>query len=204
VTCVVADDHPAIIESVSRTLAATGEFTIAGKATDGADALALIRELQPDVALVDIEMPLLDGIEITRQLVEEGAAPGIVIYSGHGDPVRALDSLRAGARGFVVKGSPLDDLPRALRAVAEGGTFVDPDLAAVLSGPKSERASLLTYREREILGLLANGLRNDEVALSLTISPLTVRAHVRHAMEKLKAGTRTEAVAIAMRQSLIL
>jgi DNA-binding NarL/FixJ family response regulator len=203
-TCVVADDHPAIVESVTRLLEAVGGFEVTGHAFDGAEALDRIRTLRPDVALVDLEMPQLSGIEITRRLIEEGDPPGVIIYSGHDDPVRALEALEAGARGFVVKSAPLDDLPVAVRVVAAGGTFVDPEIATVLSGPKSARLPLLTHREREVLGLLAEGMRNDEVAVSLAISPLTVRTHVRHAMEKLKAGTRTEAVAIALRQSLIL
>ncbi len=202
-TCVIADDHPAIVESVSRLLEEHGEFRVVATAAEGLEALARIRELQPDVALIDVGMPNLDGVEITRRLKEEGVATRVLVYSGQSDPAVAFEAFESGAAGFVLKGGELADLAHAATVVAGGGTYVDTEIAAALNAPRSERPPLLTRREREVLRLLAEGFRNDEVAERLAISPLTVRTHVRHAMEKLGAGTRTEAVATALRLSLI-
>ncbi len=201
--CVIADDHPAIIASVSHLLEQTGDYEVVGRASDGVEALSLIRLLTPDLALLDVNMPYLDGVELLRLLAAEDASPRVVVYSGQRDPVRAREALAAGASAFVLKGVALTELIRAVEAVAGGGTYVDAEIAAALSGPRSERPPELTPREREVLRLLAEGLRGDEIAERLSISSLTVRTHVKHAMEKLKATTRTEAVAIALRRSLI-
>jgi DNA-binding NarL/FixJ family response regulator len=202
-TCVVADDHPAIVASVSHLLEETGGFEVVGRASDGVEALALIRKLEPDLALVDVNMPYLDGVELVRLVAEQGAGPRVVVYSGERDPARAREALAAGASAFVLKGVALTELMRAVEIVAGGGTYVDAEIAALLGGAKSVRPPELTRREREVLGLLADGLSGDEIAERLSISSLTVRTHVKHVMDKLKATTRTEAVAIAMRRSLI-
>jgi DNA-binding NarL/FixJ family response regulator len=128
----------------------------------------------------------------------------VILYTGFADRALLVEALDVGAFGFVLKEAPLDDLLRAIRAVAAGSTYVDPALAGVLAGPNvAEHVPSLTRREREILRLLADGMRNEQVAQELAISPLTVRTHIKHAMEKLKADTRTQAVASALRHSLI-
>ena len=204
ITCLIADDHPAILDSLSRYLETDGRIEVVGQASDGATAFAKLEQLRPDIAVVDVHMPSLNGVELIRSLREGGIETRVILYSGQGDRALVIEALDAGAEGFVKKGGPLSDLPRAVRIVAEGGTFVDAELAGALTGSRAvERLPLLTQREREILRLLADGLRNDEVAQALSISPLTVRTHVKNAMEKLKADTRTEAVAKALRQSLI-
>jgi DNA-binding NarL/FixJ family response regulator len=204
IRCLIADDHPAILDSVSRFLEDDDEVEIVGKATEGERALREIEEQTPDVALLDIRMPGLGGIEIARRLVAVGASTAVILYTGHPDRSLLLEALDAGARGFLLKEAPLDDLTRAIRIVAQGGTYVDPALAGVLAGPGvADRLPTLTKREREVLRLLADGMRNEQVARELSISPLTVRTHVKKAMEKLEADTRTEAVARAMRASLI-
>ena len=202
-TCVIADDHPAIIASVSHLLEETGDYEVVGRASDGVEALSLIRSLAPDLALIDVNMPYLDGVELLRLIAGDDASPRVVVYSGQRDPARAREALAAGASAFVLKGVALTELMRAVQSVADGGTYVDAEIAAALGGPKSERPPELTPREREVLRLLAVGLRGDEIAGRLSISSLTVRTHVKHVMEKLKATTRTEAVAIALRRSLI-
>ena len=199
----IADDHPAIIASVSHLLEETGAYEVVGRASDGVEALSLIRSLTPDLALIDVNMPYLDGVELLRIIAGEDAPPRVVVYSGQSDPARAREALAAGASAFVLKGVALTELMRAVQAVADGGTYVDAEIAAALNGPRSERPPELTPREREVLRLLAEGLRGDEIAERLSISSLTVRTHVKHVMEKLKATTRTEAVAIALRRSLI-
>ena len=174
-----------------------------GPRVDGVEALARIRELQPDIAIVDVGHAEARRGRDHPPLSAEGIATRVLVYSGQRDPAVALEATEAGAAGFVLKGGELADLAHAVTVVAGGGTYLDPEIAAALSAPRSERPPLLTRREREVLRLLAEGFRNDEVAERLAISPLTVRTHVRHAMEKLGAGTRTEAVATALRLSLI-
>jgi DNA-binding NarL/FixJ family response regulator len=202
--CVIADDHPAIIDAVSRYLADVDDVEIVASAQNGEQALLLIEEHAPDVAVVDIRMPGLGGIDIARKLSAEGSKTAVILYTGHAERALLLEALDAGARGFLVKEAPLDDLARAIRTVCGGGTYVDPALAGLLAGPQAaERLPTVTRREREVLRLLADGMRNEQVAQELSISPLTVRTHVKNAMQKLEADTRTEAVAKALRDSLI-
>jgi DNA-binding NarL/FixJ family response regulator len=202
--CVIADDHPAIIEAVTRYLADVDDVEIVARAQNGDEALRLIEEHAPDVAVVDIRMPGVGGIDIARRLSGEGSKTAVILYTGHSERSLLLEALDAGARGFLVKEAPLDDLARAIRTICGGGTYVDPALAGLLAGPQAaERLPTVTKREREILRLLADGMRNEQVARQLSISPLTVRSHVKNAMRKLEADTRTEAVAKALRESLI-
>jgi DNA-binding NarL/FixJ family response regulator len=202
--CVVADDHPAIVDAVSRFLADEDSVDLIGSAADGNEALELIERELPDVAVVDIRMPRLDGIEVARRLTAARRTTGVVLYTGHAEQSLLVEALDAGARGFLLKEAPLSDLVRAIGIVGGGGTFIDPVLAGVIAGPlAAERMPLLTKREREILRLLADGMRNEQVAVELSISPLTVRSHVKNSMAKLEADTRTQAVARALRESLI-
>lgn len=202
--CIIADDHPAIVEAVCSFLEESEDVEVVGRAADGEEALRLISELQPDVAVLDIRMPVLDGIEVARRVHVAGGPTAVILFTGYPDRPLLLDALDAGARGFLVKEAPLDDLVRAIRVVGEGGTYVDPVLAGVLAGPQAaDRLRTLSPREREVLRLLADGMRNDAVAAHLSISTSTVRTHVKHAMEKLEADTRTQAVARALRDSLI-
>jgi DNA-binding NarL/FixJ family response regulator len=200
----VADDHPAIIDAVATFLADEDDVELVARASDGEEALALIERRSPDVAVLDIRMPRFGGIEILRKLADVEAPPPVVLYTGYPERNLLLDSLDAGARAFLRKEAPLADLLRAIRTVAAGGTYIDPMLAGVLASPSAtDRLPALSKREREILRMLADGMRNDRVASMLSISPLTVQSHVKNAMEKLEADTRTQAVASALRQSLI-
>ncbi|HEY2543787.1 MAG TPA: response regulator transcription factor [Gaiellaceae bacterium] len=200
----VADDHPAIVDAVVRFLAANDEVEIAGTAGDGTEALERIDESRPDVAVLDVRMPGMGGIEVARRLATESSTTGVILYTGYAERSLVVEAIDAGAHGFVLKESPLADLLRAVRLVAEGRTYVDPVLASVLAGPDAAaRIPGLTKREREVLRLLADGMRNEQVGRELSISPLTVRTHIEKAMSKLEADTRTQAVANALRMSLI-
>jgi DNA-binding NarL/FixJ family response regulator len=149
-------------------------------------------------------MPHLSGIELAKQVAVSSPDTSIVFYTAYGDHALLSEALDLGARGFVLKEAPLDDLVRAVERVAAGEAYVDPVLAGVLvSSHRSDQLPALTQREREVLRLLADGLSNEEIGKQLYISPETVRTHVRKAMAKLEADTRTQAVAIALRQSLI-
>src|SRR2546423_2777589 len=196
--CIIADDHPALVAAVSSFLEDEEDVELVGRAADGNQALRLIEQHAPDVAIIDIRMPAVDGIEIARRLSAADSTTGVILYTGHAERSVLLEALDAGARGFLLKEAPLDDLTRAIRIVCSGGTYVDPALAGVLSGPQAtQRLMSLTKREREVLRLLAAGMRNEQAARELSISPLTVRTHVKKAMEKLEADTRTQAGAPA-------
>jgi DNA-binding NarL/FixJ family response regulator len=203
VTCLIADDHPAVVEAVAEVLTNHG-YSVVGRARDGNEALQKIETRRPRVALVDIRMPRLGGIELARRAATASPETAVVLYTGYGDRALLLEALDAGARGFVLKEAPLPDLVRAIEIVAAGGAYVDPVLGGYLAGgPATERLPNLTQRERQVLRLLSDGLSNEEIGKSLFISPETVRTHVRKAMDKLDADTRTQAVATALRQSLI-
>jgi DNA-binding NarL/FixJ family response regulator len=204
VSCLVADDHPAVLEAVGDYLDQAG-IRVAGRARDGEEALQKIESLRPDVALVDLRMPRLGGIELARQVSRVHPDTAVILYTGYGDRAQLTEALDAGARGFVLKEAPLDDLVRAVEAVARGDTYVDPVLAGVLATASAGAGQVptLTQRERDVLRLLADGLSNEEIGKKLFISAETVRTHIRKAMDKLDADTRTQAVAKAIRQSLI-
>jgi DNA-binding NarL/FixJ family response regulator len=203
ITCLVADDHPAMLASVADILTQSG-IEVVTRASDGERALAAIAEHRPQVALIDIEMPRLTGIEVASRAADASPGTAVVFYTAFGDRALLAEALDAGARGFVLKEAPLGDLVRAVRRVAAGETYVDPVLAGLLLGAQTAAKLLqLTQREREVLRLLADGHANEEIGKRLFISPETVRTHVRKAMAKLDADTRTQAVATALRQSLI-
>ena len=202
-TCLVADDHPAMLAAVAEILENEGVDVVA-RASDGEEALARIAELEPQVALVDVQMPRLRGIDVAARAPEVSPGTAVVLYTAFGDRALLSEALDAGARGFVLKEAPLADLVRAVKQVAAGETYVDPVLAGLLvSAQMAKKLPQLTQREREVLRHLADGQSNEAIGKTLTISPETVRTHVRKAMAKLDADTRTQAVATALRQSLI-
>ena len=203
ITCLIADDHPAVVEAVADVLTENG-IEVAGRARDGREAIERIEETKPQVALLDLRMPGLSGIEVARLLSRSAPETAVILYTAFGDRALLTEAMDAGARGFVLKEAPLAEVVRAVELVAAGRTYVDPVLAGVLSSSAAtEKMSKLTQRERDVLRLLADGLSNEEIGKALFISPETVRTHVRKAMAKLDADTRTQAVATALRQSLI-
>jgi DNA-binding NarL/FixJ family response regulator len=200
ITCVVADDHPAVLDSVSRVLVKNGVAVLA-QARDGEDAVRAIEQHEPQVAVVDFRMPGMSGIAVARRSAQHTK---IILYTGCSDRTLLVEALDAGVRGFVLKEAPLADLSRAIATVAKGDVYIDPVLAGVLArGEATQQLTMLTQREREVLGLLSEGLRDEEIGRELQIAGETARAHVRNAMRKLDADTRTHAVAVALRQSLI-
>lgn len=202
VTCLVADDHPAVLDAVCEFLGSSG-IEIVGRAADGEEALEKLETRKPHVALVDLRMPRLGGIEVAKQAGRSTPETAVILYTGYGDRALLTEALDAGVRGFVLKEAPMEDLLRAVRAIAAGGQYVDPVLAGTLAVAAGEKVAQLTQRERDVLRLLAEGLSNDEIGKRLFISGETVRTHIRKAMDKLDADTRTQAVAKALRQHLI-
>jgi DNA-binding NarL/FixJ family response regulator len=203
ITCVVADDHPALVKGVSLLLGAEG-IEVVATANHGEEALRLIELHAPSVAVLDLIMPGLGGIEIARLAGRSTPATATILYTGHAERELLVEALDAGARGFVLKEAPLSDLVRAVVLAAGGQIYVDPVLAPTLiRGSATRPTPGLSARERDILRLLADGKSNDEIAATLYIAADTVRTYIRRAMTKLDADTRTQAVAIAVRESLI-
>ena len=203
VTCLVADDHPAVVAVVCLTLEEHG-FRVAGRAGDGEEALSLIEARRPAVAVVDLHMPRVSGIEVARRAARLAPETAVILYTGFGDRALVTDALDAGARGFVLKEAPVGELVRAVEMVAEGRVYVDPKLARIVAvSAVAAELPALTEREREILRLLADGLNTEQVGKRLLIAAETVGPHVRKAMTKLDADTRTQAAATAIRQFLI-
>lgn len=200
--CLIADDHPAVLQAVSTYLEEEG-IEVVARVRNGEEAVGKIAALAPDVAIVDLRMPGLSGIDVTRE-ANRRAATAVILYTGAADRALLSEAVDAGARGFVLKEAPLADLVRAIDTVSGGGTYVDAVLAGELaSGKATERLVALTQREREVLRLLADGKDYGQIGAVLFISPETVRTHVRKAMNRLEADTRTQAVATALRQALI-
>jgi len=203
ITCVLADDHPPVLQFLSRYLTNNG-ITITASTRDGAEALRKIEQTNPVVAVLDARMPRVSGLDVLRTLSANGSPTRVILYTGYGDDALMSDALDAGVGGVIDKEAPLDDLLRAISIVAEGGTYLDPAAAAALITQRQKsRNRELTARERDVLRLLADGKTNEEIGAALTISPQTVRTHVQKAMEKLGATTRVQAVATALRESLI-
>jgi DNA-binding NarL/FixJ family response regulator len=203
ITCVIADDHPPVLQFLSRYLSNNG-ITIAASTRDGEEALRKIEQTRPSVAVLDARMPRISGLDVLRSLTASGSPTRVILYTGYGDDALLSDALDAGVGGVIDKEAPVDDLVRAIRIVAEGGTYLDPTAAAALIAQRRRNKSReLTQREREVLRLLSEGNSNEQIGELLSISPQTVRTHVQKAMEKLGATTRVQAVATALRESLI-
>jgi DNA-binding NarL/FixJ family response regulator len=200
---VLADDHPALLEAISHLLTDDG-IAVVATAADGEAALAAIEVHRPTVALLDLVMPRMGGIDVARQAIRTIPETAAVLYTGYGDQQLLVEALDAGARGFVLKEAPLQELVRAVRVAAGGEVYVDPALAATLIQASATAEALpLSPRERDILRLLAQGKSNEQIAVALAIAPDTVRTYIKRAMNKLAADTRTQAVAIAIREALI-
>ena len=203
VTCLVVDDHPPIVDAVSRYLSVAG-YAVVATARDGEQALAAIGRHRPAVCVADLRMPRLGGLDLARAAKSVSPETAVLLYSGFSDRGLVAEALEAGAQGFALKDSPLDDLTRAIDLVASGSVYVDPVLAADLARSDPASSKRLSGREREVLRLLSDGGSYGEIGAELFLSPDTVRAHAHRAMMKLGAKTRTQAVAVALRDALIV
>ena len=198
-TVVLADDHPGILAAVSKYLERDG-LEVVGRAKDGPEALKLIEREQPAVALLDIQMPGVNGIEVTRLATRCAPETAVVLFSGYGDRAQVVEALDAGARGFLMKSAALAEVLRAIQVVSRGGTYVDATLTAPSAAPEAPE---LSQRDRDVLRLLARGQGYEEIGAALFISTAAVRKLMGRIKTKLGVATPTEAVAVALRQSLI-
>ena len=197
----IADDHPVFRFGLRALLGAEPDFVVIGEATTGEEALALAESLQPDVILMDVNMPDLNGIEATRRALEVSPTIGVLIVTMFEDDASVFAAMRAGARGYLLKGAAGEETIRAIRSVSEGEAIFSPSVAKRLiqyfSAPPVEHAPLfpeLTEREREVLQLIAQGYTNAAIAEKLTLSPKTVRNHVSNIFGKLQVAGRAEAI----------
>jgi DNA-binding NarL/FixJ family response regulator len=203
----LADDHALVRHGFRMILAAQPDMEIAGEAGNGREAVELAQKLKPDVVVMDVAMPELNGIEATRRIIELAPRARVLALSMHKDAVYVREILRAGARGYLLKDSADADLLAAVRAVAKGEGYLSPGVSdAVLSDYRrhvTDPLDLLTSREREVLQLIAEGKTNKEIATSLNLSVYTVEAHRGRLMEKLNLHSTGELVRFAVRSGLV-
>ncbi|MBF8285617.1 MAG: DNA-binding response regulator [Chloroflexi bacterium RBG_16_63_12] len=206
----VADDHPVVRDGLVAMLSTQPDLVVVGEAATGAEAVERAAALAPDVILLDLEMPGMDGVEALRQIRAARPDAPVIVFTAFDTDERIVSAVRAGAQGYLLKGAPRDELFKAIRVVSEGGSLLQPVVASKLLQHMSQQATeretsadSLTEREMEVLKLLAQGKTNKEIAAALVISERTVKFHVGSILSKLGAGNRTEAVTIAAQRGLV-
>jgi len=212
---VLVDDQELVRTGLRGILREPFGFEVVGECPNGSTVTSVVGELRPDVVLMDVRMPVVDGVEATRQLVENGDAPPVLVLTTFDDDEILAAALRAGASGFVLKDVPAEDLQRAVRAVAGGGSWLDPAVTGrVLSvyrdasaGPAPRRddpaVGSLTAREREVLALIGRGLSNAEIAERLVVGEGNRKTHLNHVFTKLDLRDRAAAVVFAFDHGLV-
>src|SRR5438270_6227254 len=202
--CLVVDDHNVVTQGLDLLLGDIDDLELVGTVASGEDAIDAVERLQPQIVLMDVRLPGIDGLSTVKRIQQVAPSVQFVMFSAYGDKRLLSDALAAGARGYVLKGSPPEDLVRAIRTVASGKAFVDPSLSpALLISDAGTADHALSEREREILQLLAEGYHTEEVGRRIGLSVETVKSDTKRVIAKLQADTRTHAVAIALRRALI-
>jgi DNA-binding NarL/FixJ family response regulator len=194
----IVDDHPVVRDGLAGLLATLDDVTIAGSVGTAAEALAAAQQEGPDVVLMDLNLPGTSGVEATRQVLEAAPSTAVLVVTMVDDDDSVLAALRAGARGYVLKGASAEEISAAIRTVAAGGAVFGAAVAARLAAPPAPPvpqplATDLTPRESEVLALLASGMSNKQIARSLDVSLKTVQNHVSRILDKLQAADRTQA-----------
>ncbi|MCX5015579.1 MULTISPECIES: response regulator transcription factor [unclassified Streptomyces] len=210
----LADDQLLVRAGFRALLSAQPDIEVAGEAADGDEAVRMVRELRPDVVLMDIRMPVLDGLAATRRITEDGAlaAVRVVMLTTFELDEYVFEAIRSGASGFLVKDTEPEELLRAVRAVVEGDALLSPGVTRRLISEFAARSKRpaaaadlgrLTDREREVMALVGMGLSNEEIARRLVVSPLTAKTHVSRTMVKLGARDRAQLVVLAYESGLV-
>ena len=204
----VADDHPMLREGLIAVLSTQQDLEVVGEAADGSEVVRLADSLKPDVILLDLEMPELSGVAALEKLRDADSTARTIIFTAYDTDERILGALRAGARGYLLKGAARAEIFDAIRTVHAGGSLLQPVvtnklLQTMSRAERREETEPLTPREIEVLALLSQGLQNKEISARLFISERTVKFHVSSLMHKLGAENRTETVTIAAQRGLI-
>lgn len=205
----LCDDHPVVRDGLAAILSTQTDFEVIGEASTGTEAVQKAIALKPDVILLDLEMPELDGAEALKQIRAAQPEARAIVFTAFDTDERIVAAVQAGAHGYLLKGVPREELFKAIRVVSEGGSLLQPIIASKLLNhvrarrDEAEEAEPLTDREMEVLRLLAQGKSNKEIAATLVISERTVKFHVSSIMGKLGASNRTEAVSIAAGRGLV-
>jgi DNA-binding NarL/FixJ family response regulator len=202
----VADDHPMLREGLVAVLGTQPDFEVVGEAADGSEAVRLAETLRPDVILLDLEMPGVDGVAALEELRDAGSTSRAIVFTAYDTDQRILGALGAGGGGEPVKGASRTEIFDAIRTVHAGGSLLEPGVTTRLLDQLRENSELrepLTPRELEVLVLISEGLHNSEIAGRLFVTERTVKFHVSSILAKLGADNRTEAVAVAARRGLI-
>ncbi|MCB0105399.1 MAG: response regulator transcription factor [Caldilineaceae bacterium] len=210
----LCDDQDIVTEGMGVILRTVRDFAVVGVARDGAEAVDLVAETQPDVVLMDLRMPVMNGIQATRKIRERFPQTRVLVLTTYDDDEWVFDAIRAGAAGYLLKDTGREQIIAAIRGTAEGATYVDPQVAGKLFthiaqgsnstvGSRSTLAVDLSEREREILRLLADGLPNGEIAERLHLSKGTVQNYVSSILLKLDVTDRTQAAVIALKHGLV-
>jgi DNA-binding NarL/FixJ family response regulator len=202
VRVLIADDHLIFRDGLRALLASAPDTELVGEAATGEEAIALASSLQPDLILMDLQMPGVSGVEATRRIMQDSPHTRVLVITMFEDDNSVLSAMRAGARGYVLKGATHAEMVRAIRAVAEGEALFGPTIAARLTDFFANATPMLvprmfpelSDREREILGLIAQGQKNPDIAARLILSPKTVRNHVTNILSKLQVADRGEAI----------
>ena len=197
----IADDHPLMRQGLATLLGADPCLQIVGEAKNGADAVEKAKELKPNVIVMDLSMPVMDGVEATRRICEANPGIKVLILTTFGSSADIAHAIDAGASGALVKDAEYDRLISAIRAIADGGTAFSPEIETMLR--KEPHPPTLTERQRQILEHTTNGLSADEISKRLNLSSFTVNEHLDAIKRKLGAANRTEAVAIALKKHLL-